>query len=374
MMKLSTVPAVALVAGACVFVAARAEEPEAAAPVPVTRVSVRAEGNALSSVLEDLSRQSGLRILAESDGGQTPVNLIASQRPLWDTLLEALGPLDKGGIRAFQLGDSTSSSLTRYSGRPSHSGPFLFLAARVVHQADYRRPEAGIERFYVEFQFLPDPALGALFIQGDSLPAVATDNEHNSLVPAAAAPDRPVSLTARLFGPTEPDPSRILLARPATPLRLGNRIAVVQGHVPVLVKAQSETIELEVPGKLERVVGDIKATLETKTQEGGVVQVGAKFDRPETMTDDQWNLADQRLVSTRLQVVDGEGKGWIATGGSGASYGPKSRSMSRSFRATRTDDGTAEPPTGPAARARIEIITQTRTVQAPYEFKDLPLP
>jgi len=351
-----------------------------AAPEPpttglgVTRVTISADGQALSGVLADISAQAKVRFLVDANEGRTPITLQAGGRPLWETLMAALNPVNTEGACVFQMDDGTAISAVRYSGKACATGPFLVLASRVVHQADYRRPDGDAEQFYVEVQVLVDPALHGLYAQGDNAPARAVDDAGTSLAPAEIPAARTVPLRRQPFGPTAAVPTRIVLSRPALPLRLGSRIASLQGEIPIAVAAQVEKVELDVPGKAERVLGGVKGTFECTVSETGGVQVSASFDRPDGISDEAWNEIDKRLYTTELRVLDADGQAWPAPSGSSARYGPKVRSMSRSFSQSRPGFGRAGPAAGSAAKAVVEVNTEIQTVAAPYRFVDLPLP
>jgi hypothetical protein len=349
------------------------EQPEQTT-LKTTKVSLESDGRALSSVLEDLSNQAGIRLSVDNTMANTSVSIRASERPFWETFMAALYPTNKDGTFAFQVDDGSSYSGTRYTGKTYVSGPFLVLANRVVHQADYRRAEGDAELFYVEMQVLVDPALRGMFVEGNNLPTKAVDDAGTSLVLEKSPGPRIVPIGPSRPGPDRAAPARVLLARPAKPAQLGRKLASLQGDIAVTIADDIEKVELTVPGKTEATIAGIKCQFETKVSSNGGVEISSHFDRPDSMSDDDWNAADQRLFCTRQRVYDAAGKAWPPSGGAGASYGVKVRSMSESFTRSRPGFGRGGADAGEAAKAVVEVIKSVKVVKVPYRFGDLVLP
>lgn len=256
------------------------------------------------------------------------------------------------------------------------SGAFLVLAESInrSHSVTLTRPDDVERDFSVNLRIYAEPKLKVLGGEYNATVTSAVDENGRSMTPprlAETSVDQALSDAANW-----PWNASLSLTEPQT---VGKRIAMLKGSVKFLVQSVSERAELRdvMHGKDRRVdVAGARFTLEPiVTGEGAdqyVVQVRVEQRQ---MSAARWAHMTSGNVARWYSLVDARGN----------SLTPNDQSSeqvehSETKQVHKVTFGTRNPHlpdgkvTGEPAVLQLEILTETRMLDVPFEFLNLPIP
>jgi hypothetical protein len=294
-----------------------------------------------------------------------PSGLVTLQQrdmPFWDAMHAVLTQAYPGRPMRFTLG--AEHERRQFGGRWSIAGPFLVMATRVYHQADYSRPENDVERCYIDLSVLADPGVQLAGASEVVTPVRALDEEGNSLTNADPPPARtgysdrfgagPARVELALRPPLAPEPGR----------KLGQRIAVVDGEIPAQIVQRMETLEFTHPETREQLIGGVTVKVRVEETEY-FLNVFVDFLAGD-ISQEEWTAWTGRLTGTVFTATNGAGAPMKFDSWSSPNLNvPRRAHLQRQFGRT----GQAGP-----FKATVQVPAAAIEVRIPYRFRDLPLP
>lgn len=298
----------------------------------------------------------------------TKVTLDVDRQPFWVAMRQYC---EKTGLRVNAMGGERKFVITMGGdesllGPVVYSGPFMVVANSVtrtssINLAHDRAPARSLN---LQITVFAEPKLNVM--GHDYYPRLteAVDDRGNSLlVPRQvmySSMSQDVSMRWTLGAPL------------SIPENLGTRLVRLKGFCRVMMQTRSETWEVpnaltaggatqsKAIGGRRYVVNELKAV-----GNGDAYQLKLTVVR-EGARGEMWQQFGRGM---RVSLVDGDGKA-LANRGWGQE-GPEEKATYTYTFSRGTDTGGQ---TGAAAKLVLEVPTEVKEVEVPFEFKDLPLP
>jgi hypothetical protein len=353
--------------------ASRATEAEEA--IPPTLVTVQIKDGVAQEVFADLYKQAGLPLEAmpanlwEDGEMQKPVSLNVEKVPFWEAMRQAS---EKTGVCVQPAFDPAKPYVLArdaggWSKKPAFvSGPFLVVANGISgnRNLDYGTPQAAAS-LGVSMTVYVEPKLRLGSIQMALKVSEAVDEEGRSLLLPAAA-GAPRFLAGFTWHGHQWSPSASL----QWPANGARKIARLKGTLGATVITKSEVWEIADPlsgAESSKTIGKATYTFhgmkqdERRTATVEIYTATLSFKREPGNGQDNGGL-DGGAALQGAQLVDAAGKTLKSNG-----IQIVGKEVTLSFVA---------PPQalGDPAKLIVDIPTETRAVEIPVEFKDLPLP
>lgn len=329
-------------------------------PSKSLRVTLSVTDESLADVTYQLQRQAGLTIAFTLDRGDDltrRISLNVKDKPLWDAVLAVSQALQQpeGRLEAAVTVAGSASAQYRLDGPVQVAGNFLVVAQSVSHYADFAGDPSQQDPCWLMLQAFPAPAIRFASHPRAVVPEIAVDEKGTSLVPAAAAGEEMV--LPDISG--QPVQVRVLLAPPA---HAGHAIARIKGKIPIVQIVRTQTLSLKdlASGKTEATVQGIKITLSCRNS-GAITSLELRCQSPRP-GDSQPISPSVLIQAASLRLEDGDGH---IFSNNGASWGGTTRTINYTQNAVGDGEG---------LQAVAEIPVELKTVEVPFEFRDLPLP
>ncbi|HVF09295.1 MAG TPA: hypothetical protein VNA16_00740, partial [Abditibacteriaceae bacterium] len=318
-----------------------------------------------------------------------PVTIDIDQQPFWVALqalsphfgLYQMGRADKSmlTLRA-KTGDENAENRDNMAGPSVVSGPCLVIAQRIDRsqtislRLNRPQPAQKSERMNVEFTVFVDPKLRVRRNASKLKLEQATDEQGNSLLPpgmmgrfndvgsyfGAFQAASPLNLSAQLT----PGPGTRITKLKGT-LRLSVETKKEVWEVPDILQARDIAKTITKPGGNERyLVQEVK-------QRGQNYEVHVIVSR--AGRDDRDERGEGRInhnIFSSLRLVDAQGRE-LQPSGSSTRGGNNELTGNISF--TRPQGGNAGD-VGEPVKLVWDIPTESKAIEVPFEFTDLPLP
>jgi hypothetical protein len=334
------------------------------------------------------------------------INVDLEREPFWSAL-RAIGAQAgvelrqwNDGLRLMQSGGAGPSG-----GRFVVSGPFLITLTRCsrTQVIEYGLPggENPSSDFAIYFSATAEPKLRVLRAAYAAKLDEATDDRGNSLVPRAGDDGNDNGLHAA----SGVDTSRVLeaafatgaggvwqfSARLAYPQNMGKRLVTLRGSVNVLLQTHVETIEIPAvlsAANTSRSAGGLRLTVTEAKKNGDRYDIIATIARDAGSGGSaiEWDRVQQSLSD--LKLIDAQGRPLLRTN-LASGMGNDSVELNLSFtrgevlniggagavggRIRNAANEGGEGPTDPV-KLVWQVPTETKEVNVPFEFKDVPLP
>jgi hypothetical protein len=323
-------------------------------------------------VLEEIKRQAG-----DVSVGVWPDNLFAiralpnitlhvDRQPFWVALKEfclkaGLGSQMMGPDRGLMLLQGAGNDMM--DGPSVFSGPFMVVARRATEMAEvaFARPNSGTRNMTLEFAVLAEPKLQIVGHVYQARLTEVVDEAGNSL-----------KSQAPVFESFQADGSPLWLVQAQlsrTDSPGSKKIARLRGSTRVVLQARSELWEIPnaVQAKgLSKTVGERTYTVDAVTPlTASTYQVRVTATRRAVP-----NRMDNYVGLGTLKLTDAEGRELVRrTPDGGGGGGPDRINYTYLF-----DANAGNRPTGPPTKLSWRLPVETKTVEVPFEFTDLPLP
>lgn len=306
------------------------------------------------------------------------VTLDADRKPYWVVMSDICA---QAGLTPQNHNPYNRNVITIGHGNPRKVGPVWFdergfyvtaLNATRTHHIDYEAPGRPQETFGLNFRILVDPRITVTRGSNVLLVTEALDEKGNSLLPKTPG----MSLEDMLRNPSwdgtwlwDSHVNLTYLPEQGKLLKSFKAKAVFE----IAEKKQTWEVDLAKADKAETTLLDTQVTIDsvTKDGEGCEVKLSLKWAEPlikfGRRQSQHHPLRQYHTIQSAIQVVDDKGTPLRRFGGGGSSGGGKA---SFSFRFSRSGRDTV----GEPAKLILTVPTETRTVELPIEFKDLPIP
>ena len=353
-------------------------------------VTLRLKDAKPADAFSELSKQGSAEVRTFPDDlwqqGEWPaITLDLRRQPFWAAAQELA---DKTGVgfQAWNDGLRLVRGPGQIGGPSVVSGPFLVVATQVSRAQTIvlgkdggpaaggvaARPplvRARSNEFGVLLLVMPEPKLSVVRAATGVRLERAEDDRGNDLIPPVGAGGQSYaggmggawSVFARLNYPAA---------------NAGQRIVKLAGSATFVVQTKSEQIEIPTPLKLKdafRLVGGSRVTFQEMTQSGD------RFELKVTLTPDG-NAAGGggadgmasllQSVQTRLRILDAAGEPLDRRGMSSQGNGRETK-ITLHFAPRGGPNAAGE---GDPTRLVWDVPTETKDVEVPFEFADLPMP
>jgi hypothetical protein len=271
-------------------------------------------------------------------------------------------PQQNGNDRRMTLQQSPGTTL--FNGPSVISGPFLIVANRIYrsNSVDLANPGNVQHDFNIALSAFAEPKLRVIqssyYVNVDE----AMDEKGNSLVNNERVYSSMNSGQQWMWN---------LSARLNYPEGAGKTISRFKGSMKFLIQTKSET--LDVPNiltvkNLTKTVARRRMLIKEVKQNGEQYDVSMTIYR-DGMPQDQWNALQNPGYTVHL--VDKDGRNLTSSGWGG---GSNDAEMNYTWNFNRNVWNGQQTKLGEPHRLVWEIPTETREINAAFEFKDLPLP
>jgi hypothetical protein len=349
---------------------ARIDEDRATGPSLVT---VRAKEASPESVLAQLSAQAGFDIptlpenLFKQEHIRWPaVTMDVERQPFLMALRQFcektnLRPNAMGNDRKFVLMQGGDESML---GPAVYHGAFMVVANSVTRSSNinFGRDKAPSKTLNVQFSFFAEPKLNILGHDYQLRLTEAVDDQGNSLL--LPGPPNHHSMGQDTSGRWS------LGAALAIPDNLGSKLKVIKGVNRVLMRTGSETWEVPdvstAPTPTRSLAGRRYVVEDFKALPNDSYQFKLTIIR-EAPESEPWQQFGRGV---KVTLLDADGKQLSSRGYGG---GGSDERVSHTYTFARDVDHD-DKKTGPAAKLVVEIPTEVKEVEIPFEFTDLPLP
>lgn len=244
---------------------------DAASPA---RLTISARDEPIARVLQEIRQQTGTTIQKGQFAlpmGSFNVTLEAKDQPFWEVFEKIMeqeasaphtGPalqevpwmIFQGGVMPANVAAARGAAISIPQGRMLISEPYLITLSRIEHQTDYKRLPVR-ERISAEVVLAPDPSVEIESMPAEVKPDHARDEDGHSLVwTHDLSEPAPVAALGSLS---------VLMEPPPAPAMLGNRIAEMDGSIPVK-EIRSRRVEVGVDKTVTEACADFSARLELK--------------------------------------------------------------------------------------------------------------
>ena len=334
-------------------------------------ITLHVAGAAPDSVLAELSRQAMTPIptqpenLFRQGNVLSKVTLDVDRQPFWVAFRQFC---QQTGVRANSMGNDRKFVLMQGGddsilGPAVYTGPFMVVANSVTRTSSisFARDKLPSRNLNVQFTVFAEPKLNVMGHDYYVRLSEATDDRGNSLLmPNPGA-----------YGTMGQDtsPRWSLGSQLAIPDNIGAKLARIQGTTRVQIQTKSEIWEIPDISKAQSpsksIAGRRYVVEEFKTLSPEQYQLKFTIIR-ETPRLAEWQ---QYGRGVRLSLVDANGK-YLQSQGYGGGGSDEKLTYTHTF-GRDAGDGTK---TGEPAKLIVEVPTDVKEVQIPFDFKDLPLP
>jgi hypothetical protein len=362
----------------------------AADPTKPNLVALDFKDRPLPEVVAAIAARSGnpvvMQFYNDLENNPRKVTLLAAEPvPFWDAIdrfcletkidrtLNDGGPLGMREPSIALYGPGVDPGLAQYS------GPFRF--GKFTLQTDYRKSYAPSPRstdeseegYRAQFEVLPEPRVLAIRT-GPLAKLEALDDANRSLLdPKVSDPEK---VSGQVNGYALGGYQSVLRVKLATPQPGSKRLKVLRGVLPVEVAIPPKAPTLVIPlaesvGKSFK-AGDVRITIEEfDTKPGGptILKVVAKIEGargPGVTTNKALVWTRSSMIARSLEVVDGRGQPLV--GSTPSTFGGDE--LRRTFRFDPVGPGRP----GAVPKTLRVYAPEWVAWEAPFEFRDVPLP
>ena len=356
--------------------------------VSPTLITLRHANAPAEVVARDIARQARVEINAfdlDLFRGARRVTLDVDKQPFWLVLRQFC---EQAGLQPEHMGDGRAIMLAQgkeWVRRPysTHEG-FYVQAQRVdrAHGLDFGDPKEVDNQFTMQFTVYSDPRFRILRASHQLKLKEVRDENGKSLLPARGL----MGLLNRAAEGEVEDFSGAAYGEPwmwslTTDLHwspgMGRKIATLRGSARFVIEVKSQEWVVSEPLKLKepaaKQVGNVKYTIRSVKPTGDEnmeVQVTVEHAAGADLA--AAHAADPNTFQRNIRLTDDAGRAWEPAGSSGSWGGPK-RDLTLTF--WKNTGGFGNPgPAGAPVKLTWHIPIETREINLPVEFKDLPLP
>lgn len=320
---------------------------------------------------EQLFQQAGAELRVEPEGyldreeiGKVTIDV--EKRPFW----EVLGELSRQTSMDLQPGGNTGLVLRPGSARPAdqpvvYAGPMMIRAESATRTSMIQFGQGGAvnKSFTVQFVGLLEPKLG-----GGSPNAAGVKIE--AMLDAEGKPVENNPQASNVWGGVGGQVS-FNIRLPAEK-DLGGKLSLLRGVLSVPVTTKYETLEID---KLEGIdntthqLGPLRIEIKSLAKEGDRMHKLTIAIHRDGATDELWRQVTHQLFG-QIRLLDANDNEFNAGGWGSSGDGTKLEGNITFSRVNRR--GGAEP--GEPAKLRWRVGVEGRTIDVPFEFKDLAMP
>jgi hypothetical protein len=356
--------------------------------VSPTLITLRHADASPELVVQDIARQARVNISAHDVDllrRARRVTLDVDRQPFWLVMRRfceqtGLEPQHMGEGRALMLSHGREWVRRPYC---THHG-FYVQAQRVdrAHGLDFGEPGKVEHEFNLEFIVYADPRLRIIRASHQLALSEVRDENGKSLLPARGL----MGLLNRIDGEVEdysgPSYGEPWMWNLGAQLHwspgVGRKIATFRGSARFVIEVKSQRWEVAEPLKLKepavREVGNLKYTLRSVKPAGDEnMEVAVTIESTVGADLGKAPATDPNSIQHNIRLLDEAGRAWEAAGSSVSWGGPKRDLTFTYWKSPGGWGGNGGPP-GKPTKLAWHIPTETKEINLPVEFKDLPLP
>lgn len=322
-------------------------------------------------VFDELSRQCHAPLLTYPDnlwdqGPWQKLSLDVDRQPFWDVMPQIC---QKIGVdfRPFQFGMRLMrTGGMQMQGMLQVQGPFLIVANQISRTQTRHLGGANVaqSQFGMNLNVYAEPKITVLRTAGSVRIDEAVDDHGNSLIPAENAARNFWGGYAGVGGWALYAPMRYPQKNP------GTRLVKFKGSTTFVIQTRMEKLELANVLSLHettRTINGVAITFKELRKEGDVYRLHVRVGQS-TFGGVEWQQLAEGL-QTRMQLQDADGRP-LDHRGMSSSGTNDALEMTLDFARSPRPDGKTQ---GEPSRLIWEIPIETREVNVPIEFHDLPL-
>jgi hypothetical protein len=333
----------------------------------VTRITLDLKSATARQIVDEISRQAGASIRLQNDGSDnddTRADFRFDEEPFWSAVTKVCAAYDlypsgtSHGRRGLQL---TRGNGSRFRAPHSSNGPFLVMLNSVQHSHNLNlaQPQAVESSSYLQMTVLAEPKLTIL---GHSYMPVITQavNENG----------QSLAMPHEYGGHFSSDEGSVWSVNvPLLPLAAtSQKIASLRGTLSASVQVRSQSIEVTDITRLRdqsHTVGPRRVILhELNEKDGSFVLRVTVFHTREEM-----NGRGVHSLVQGLRLYDEAGRAFQTGGQSGRNYEEHKAEFDIHFSRHDAEGMRLRKPT----KLVWTIPTETREIEIPFDFKDVPL-
>lgn len=334
-------------------------------------ITLHVKDAAPRDVFAELSKQCHAPLLTYPDnlwdqGPWQKLTLDVDRQPFWEVMPQIC---QKIGVdfRPFQFGMRLMrTGGMQMQGMLQIQGPFLIVANQITRTQTRHLGGANVaqSQFGLNLTVYAEPKITVLRTAGNVKIDEATDDHGNSLIAPENAARNFWGGYAGVGGWALYAPMRYPDKNP------GTRIVKFKGSTTFIIQTKMQTLELQNVLALHettRTVNGVQLTFKELKKQGDVYQLQVRLGQPSFGGAEWQQLVDG--LQNRLQLQDAEGRPFDHRGMSSSGTND-SLDMTLDFARSPRPDGKTQ---GEASKLVWEIPLETKEVNVPIEFHDLPL-
>lgn len=349
-----------------------------------TLVTVKLNGVSAKKAIDTITEQAGVSYgVSHSEfwrhARPKPVTIDAKNQPFWAVMMDVMC---QAGLSPESHGSSAASQITIGQNNPRKVGPawtgegFYVSVTNATrnHSIQFEGPGKREVSSSLSVRVLVDPRLTVIRGARGLLVTEALDEKGNSLIPSGQMRNLDESLDRPSFGCAWMWDNHVQLKYLPEQGQVLKRFKA-KGLYEVIEKVQTWEVEVAKAEKAETTILDTTMTIDSleKQNDGNRYEIKVSLKWKEPMIALGRNrrenpMRDYFLLQSMFKMVDAQGR-QLRTDGGGGGGGNGKASYTFNFSRNAGAD-----PTGEAVKLILTVPTETRKIELPIEFKDLPIP